>query len=293
MSRPSPSDNQPKPDPRRHAWRDDLAAEDLWDRILVPRYEAGRRQQFLRPNAPMRAKPDKMLGYENEVLFGETVKVYEQADGWAWVQLERDRYVGYIPAEGLAPEVTPATHRVQTISTHIYPKPDIKTSPIMPLTCGSLLAVKSADDKLAELVTGGFVPTRHVAELGRPAKDFVEVAEKFLGVPYLWGGRTRLGIDCSGLVQVALDAAAIPCPRDTDMQADEVGVSILVPNDLEGLQRGDLVFWKGHVGIMADGVMMLHANAHHMAVTIEPLVVAARRASRTGSEVTAVRRPAP
>jgi cell wall-associated NlpC family hydrolase len=168
-------------------------------------------------------------------------KVYDQADGWAWVQLERDRYVGYIPAEGLATEVTTPTHRVQTISTHIYPRPDIKTSPIMPLSCGSLLAVKSGDDKFCELMTGGFVPARHVAELGRPARDFVEVAERFLGVPYLWGGRTRLGIDCSGLVQVALDAAAIPCPRDTDMQVAEVGTSILVPNDLEGLQRGDLV----------------------------------------------------
>ena len=117
------------------------------------------------------------------------------------------------------------------------------------------------------------------------------MAERFVGVPYLWGGRTRLGVDCSGIVQIALDAAGMVCPRDSDMQQDEVGNAVLIPNDLEGLHRGDLVFWKGHVGMMIDGVMLLHANAHHMAVAVEPLEVAVRRIARSGSEIVAIRRP--
>jgi cell wall-associated NlpC family hydrolase len=293
VSRSAPGDEQPKPDPRRHAWRDDLAAEELWDRILVPRYAPGEPRQLRRSSVPMRKRPDRTLAFENEVLFGESLRVFDEADGWAWVQLDRDRYVGYVASEGLARDFAKPTHRVSALGTFIYPLADIKSPPVLPLSCGSLVAVRGGDERFLELVTGGFVPTRHVAELAKPPRDFVEVAEKFTGAPYLWGGRTRLGIDCSGLVQIALVAAGIVCPRDSDMQEAEVGRAVLIPNDLEGLQRGDLVFWKGHVGIMADGVMLLHANAHHMAVAIEPLVVAARRIARGGSDVVAIRRPDP
>lgn len=282
--------NPPKPDPRRSAWRGDLAAEELWDRVVAPRYVSGSVCQLMRPSAAMRKAPDPSLPFENEVLFGESVTVYEEADGWAWIQLRRDRYVGYIPSDGLAADVIPATHRVQALGTFIYPHPDIKTPPIMPLSLNCQLAVRQSDDRFCELATGGFVVSRHVAELTRAARDYVEIAERFLGVPYLWGGRTRIGVDCSGLVQLAAEAAGIPAPRDTDMQQAELGEPVPVPEDLEGLRRGDLVFWKGHVGVMTDGVMLLHANAHHMAVAIEPLIVAARRIRRTGGEVVAVRR---
>lgn len=290
MTSSAQNDDRAKPDPRRHAWREDLASEELWDRVLVPRYEAGKVKQLMRPSAPMRKRPDKAAAYENEIVFGETVRVFEEVDGWAWLQLERDRYVGYVPADGLSEAVAEPTHRVQALGTFLYPVPDIKSSPIMPLSFDSRLAIANGDEKFSELVTGGFVVTRHISELGRPHRDFVEAAEKFVGVPYLWGGRTRLGVDCSGLIQLAMNAAGHNCPRDTDMQQDEVGNAILIPNDLEGLQRGDLVFWKGHVGVMTDGVMLLHANAHHMAVTVEPLVVATRRISRAGSEIVSIRR---
>ncbi len=291
MTRSKPSDDLPKPDPRRHAWRSDLAAEELWDRVLVPRYDAGRPHQLLRPSVPMRRGPDKTLAFDNEVLFGETLKVYDVAEGWAWVQLDRDRYVGYVPADGLVADIVKPTHRVQALGTFIYPRADMKSPPIMPLSCNSLVAIKGGDEKFCELTTGGFVVTRHTVEIAKKVRDHVEVAERFVGVPYLWGGRTRLGVDCSGLVQIALDAAGIACPRDSDMQQEEVGNAVLIPNDLEGLHRGDLVFWKGHVGMMIDAVMLLHANAHHMAVAVEPLEVAVRRIARAGSEILAIRRP--
>jgi cell wall-associated NlpC family hydrolase len=143
----------------------------------------------------------------------------------------------------------------------------------------------------SRLADGSFVPARHIAELGRNMPDFVAVAERFLGVPYLWGGKTRLGLDCSGLVQVALDAAGLGCPRDSDMQQAELGRPVPVLDNLDGLERGDLVFWKGHVGIMTDAFLLLHANAHHMGVAIEPLRAAVDRIARSGGgPVTAIKR---
>lgn len=280
------------PDPRRHAWRADLAAENLRGRVEVDRFVPGEPAHLMRPSVPMRRRPDVTAAFENEILFGEDLLVYDRAGGWAWVQLARDGYVGYIPDDVLARGVLVATHRVQALGTFVYPAPDIKVPPIMTLSLNARLAVTRIDDRFAELATGGFVVARHIAEAGRPVRDFVEVAERFIGVPYLWGGRTRLGLDCSGLVQLALEAAGQDAPRDSDMQQAEIGASVLVPESLEGLQRGDLVFWPRHVGIMVDAFMLLHANAHHMAVAVEPLEVAARRIARGGSAIAAIRRPA-
>jgi cell wall-associated NlpC family hydrolase len=161
----------------------------------------------------------------------------------------------------------------------------------MQLSLNALLAVAETDGLFVRLASGGFVASRHVAEIGRSALDFVEIAERFVGTPYLWGGRTRFGLDCSGLLQLALHAAGRPCPRDSDMQAAELGEAVLVPDDLEGLQRGDLVFWPGHVGIMADDMMLLHANGYHLTTLVEPVKDAAERILRmTRTSVNAVRR---
>ncbi len=277
-------------DPRRHAFRADLAAQVLYGKVNAPRYVSGIRYQVVRPSVPLRKTPQATAGFETEVLFGEQATVYDEADGWAWVQLVRDGYVGYVPANALTPEVVEPTHRVSALGTFVYPAPDMKLPPLMHLSINAELTVVDSDDRFARLAKGGFVIQRHVSEIGRKARDFVEVAERFIDTPYLWGGRTRIGIDCSGLVQVALEAAGIPAPRDSDMQQAELGETVLVPESLEGLQRGDLVFWRGHVGIMADSVMMVHANAHHMAVATETLPEAVARIARTGSVVTAVKR---
>lgn len=280
----------PALDPRRHAYRADLAAKSLEGRVQAPNYVEGAPGRVIRANVPLRKAPDITAGLETEALFGETVTVYQSAEGWAWVQLTRDGYVGYLPADTVSSRGVAATHRVQALGSFVYPVADIKKPPLMHVAMNSELAVLGGDEKFSELVTGGFVVSRHIAPLTKFARDFVEVAERFIGTPYLWGGRTRIGIDCSGLVQTALNAAGQVCPRDSDMQQAELGTDVLVPSNLDGLERGDLVFWKGHVGIMADGIMMVHANAHHMAVVVEPLATATARIAKTAGGIVAVKR---
>ena len=288
MSQPPPI---PSLDRRRNAFRADVAAEKLRGLVEAERFVTGLPHQVMRASIAMRRDPSASAGLETEVLFGEVITVFDVANGWAWGQLERDGYVGYVPAEALATQVTPPTHRVSAIGTFLYAGADIKSPPLMHLSLNSQLTVVDTTDRFSRLAQGGFVVSRHIAPAGKIARDFVEIGERLIGTPYLWGGRTRIGVDCSGLVQMALEAAGVPCPRDTDMQQAEVGADVLVPEPLDGLVRGDLVFWRGHVGVMSDGVMLLHANAHHMAVVVEPLVAAIQRNVRSGSSVVAIKRP--
>jgi len=241
----------------------------------------------------LRRRPDLTASLETEALFGERLSVLDVTEQWAWVQLIRDRYVGYVARGALSLEILQPTHRVQALGTFLYPAPEIKAPPIMPLPLGAELAVKRADATFAELETGGYVVVRHIAERDRFARDFVDIAERFIGTPYLWGGRTRTGLDCSGLVQIALEATGQSCPRDSDMQESSVGDPVLIPRDLEGLERGEVVFRTGHVGVMGAGVMFLRADAFHMAVAVEPLRAAAERISRLaggGSRIRTIRR---
>jgi cell wall-associated NlpC family hydrolase len=277
-------------DPRLNAYRRDLADERLKDKVKVPRYVAGELHQASQPVTGLKAKPDATLGLENEVLFGESVRVFDESNGWAWVQLLRDGYVGYMHAAALSRQVHTTTHRVSALGTFVYPSPDIKSAPSMHISMNSELAVDGQQEQFLRLATGGWVVARHTVDLTRYALDFVAIAERFIGTPYLWGGRTRLGLDCSGLLQIALEAAGQNCPRDSDMQQGTVGQEVFVSSELDGLERGDLVFWPRHVGIMVDGIMLIHANAHHMAVAVEPLPDAVQRIARAGSPVTVVKR---
>ncbi len=286
-------------DRRRHAFRPDLADIKLEGRVVSARFVAGMTKQVRHPVSPMRQAPDAHLGLENEALFGESVTVFDEVGGWAWGQLHRDGYVGYFPAGSLSDEIFAPTHRIKAPATFVYPEPDIKLPPRAHLSLNAYLTLtaSTADDRFVALSTGGFVFARHVTPIDTFARDYVEVAEHMVHTPYLWGGRTRLGLDCSGLVQLSLEAAGIACPRDSDMATSELGETILVPADFEGLRRGDIVYWPGHCGIMIDSVMLLHANGYHMSTVIEPLSQAARRirkagggSTATGPEISAIRR---
>ena len=280
-----------KLDPRRNAVRAGLASAELEGKVGAQRFVRGTPAQIVRAAVPLRREPVASAALETEALFGETLRVFDTAGGWAWVQLDEDRYVGYLPADTLSDVARPATHRVKATGTFVYAVPDIKSPPILHLSLNAKLAVAETADRFYRLENGGFIFARHVAEMGWKDRDFVEVAERFLGTPYLWGGKTRIGLDCSALVQVSMLACGLAAPRDSYMQRAELGREFEVPADFEGLVRGDLVFWPGHVGIMSDAVMLLHANAHDMAVAFEPLPVAAARiASASGGEVEAIRR---
>jgi cell wall-associated NlpC family hydrolase len=278
-------------DPRVTPVRADLAAKFLEGNVPAPRYVEGRSYEVIAPQAPLRQEPRPDAPLETEALLGERVTIYDSnAEGWAWGQLAADNYVGWLPLGALAPPGVPPTHKVAALRSFAFPGPSIKLPPIEALPLGAKLAVVRIEDRLAVTQAGGYVPAAHLKPIGENESDFVAVAERFVGVPYLWGGKTALGLDCSGLVQIALTACGVSCPRDTDMQDAALGNQVRANADWSNLERGDFVFWKGHVAIVHDAASLLHANAFHMAVAIEPIAAAIARIRAAGSEITSVRR---
>lgn len=280
-------------DPRLHAFRPDVADAALKGRVEVARFVEGDVLQVAVPQAPLRHAPSHDAPLDTEALQGEGVRVFEtDAAGWAWVQLLGDSYVGWMPGDALAPPGPALTHKVTALRTFAFASPDIKSPPLTALPFGARVAVvgeaSDANAHYAMIAPAGAVVMQHLAALDDVAADAVSVAEKFLGTPYLWGGKTGLGLDCSGLVQVALGACGVSVPRDTDMQ--EAAIGELLPAGSEPLRRADLVFWAGHVGLMQDEERVLHANAHHMAVASEPLAAAIGRYRASGREIRAIRR---
>lgn len=280
-----------KPDPRLTPARPDLAAKHLEGKVAASRFVEGAVFAVIDPNAPVRRAPSPDAPLDTEALRGERVTVYETSnEGWCWGQLEADGYVGYLPQNALVPARDAPTHKVIALRTLVFPGPDIKLPPREALPLGARIALAKSDERFAWLASGGCVPASHVAPFAFVESDFVAVAERFVGTPYLWGGKTSFGLDCSGLVQVSLQAAGIAAPRDSDMQERTLGERIGGPEALAQLRRGDLVFWKGHVAIACDSSGIIHANAFHMAVAVEPAGEAARRIRAAGNEVTSIRR---
>lgn len=273
-------------DPRITPARPDLAAAELEGRVSSERFAEGVAKVVIAPNAPLLSRPDQEVGLASELLVGEKFNVFEERDGWAWGQAVLDDYVGFVPAKALGSVELEPTHRIAARQSHVYPTADIKTRPVAWLPMGGLVTGEVEGDFLQTEM--GFIPKSHVIWAESIEEDPVEVAEAFLGAPYLWGGRTALGIDCSGLTQMALVSTGWICPRDSDMQ--EEGFDASLPPE-KPLARGDLVFWKGHVGLMRDEETLIHANAHHMAVVAEPLTTARKRIeAKGGGRVTSIHR---
>ncbi|HVZ99408.1 MAG TPA: NlpC/P60 family protein [Caulobacterales bacterium] len=279
--------NQTQHDRRITPIRRDLAASRLKGQIDAPRFAEGVRRQVVRSVADLREHPADTTRLETQILFGEAFTAYDVSDGWAWGQAELDSYVGYVEAKALGEPVMAPTHRVRVLRTLLFPSPDIKSAPARPLTLNAKLAVEDQAGRFYKIAGEGYVFAAHAAALGEHDEDWVATAERFLGAPYLWGGKTLNGVDCSGLVQAALESAGVAAPRDSDMQEAALGAPLPPKTPL---RRGDLVFWKGHVGVMADAVHLLHANAFHMSVEIEPLDAAIARSGALSDPVTSIRR---
>jgi cell wall-associated NlpC family hydrolase len=283
-------------DPRTTPARPDLAAQHLEGRVAAARFVTGTELEVRDAQAPVRRDPSPEAPLDTEALHGERVTVYDDnGEGWCWGQLGFDGYVGWMPTNALAQPGPTPTHRVSALRTFVFPVRNIKAPPLDAFSLGSRLAVSGVQHEggdLTDLASGFCVPTRHLAPLDSTEPDYVAVAERFLGVPYLWGGRTSLGIDCSGLVQTALTTSGIRCPRDSDMQERALGVP-LSTDDPASWRRGDLIFWQGHVAIVRDGETIVHANGFHMAVAIEPTREALRRIADAGSTPVSVKRVLP
>jgi cell wall-associated NlpC family hydrolase len=277
-------------DPRTTPARPDVAAKHLEGRVQAARFVEGAAKQVAVASAALRRRPAPDAMQETQLLFGETFTLYDEADGWAWGQAALDDYVGYVEARALAAPAIGPTHRVCSLRTYVFPKPDLKTAPLMLLSMNARVTETGREDRFSAIARGGYVFTADLAPLAARAPDWVAEAEKFLGAPYLWGGRESLGLDCSGLIQTALRAAGVESPRDTDMMERALGAALPTTDDLSNLRRGDLVFWPGHVGVMLDGARMLHANAHHMRTEIEPLSEARARIQAAVGPIRTIKR---
>jgi cell wall-associated NlpC family hydrolase len=268
--------------------RADLAAAHLKGSIVAEKFVEGRTAQVSLGVIGLHATPASDTGLQTQLLFGEIFTIYDRKGEWVWGQAALDSYVGYARVEGFAAPV-PSTHRVASLATPLLFAPDVKKGARDMLPMNAKLALAESGEGFVRLADGSYAFAGHLAPLGTVVSDWVSVAERFNGVPYLWGGKTAGGIDCSGLVQTALEAGGIKSPRDTDMM--ELQLGRVIAHDAQ-LMRGDLIFWKGHVGLMLDSERIIHANGFAMQVSIEPLAeVRERTLAREGLPIRTIRRP--
>lgn len=245
-------------------------------------------REVVAPSAPLRKAPAHDAPLDTEALKGERVVLLEQSDeGWCRVRLVSDGYEGWMPEAALAADGPIPTHKVAALRTLAFPAASIKLPPVEALSFGCRVAVARIEEPFAITPGGLFFPARHLVPLDAVESDPVAVAERFAGTPYLWGGKTSFGLDCSGLAQLALTACGMVCPRDSHQQEGALGAPLPPRADL---RRGDLIFWKGHVALVRDRTTMIHANAHHMAVAIERTQDAVARIGAAGSAITSIRR---
>jgi cell wall-associated NlpC family hydrolase len=282
-------------DKRLHVFREDLADERLRGRVASGRFVSGRPARVGVAVADMRAAPDPSAGLNTQLLLGDDLRVFEEGPEWAWAQAARDGYVGYLARSAIAAAGGEPTYAIRVPRTFVYPDADLKLPRKACLSMGSRVSVdrfaETRGTRYAVLASGEALIAAHLRPADDHAADYVAVAEQLLFTPYLWGGSSAFGIDCSSLVQLSMRMAGRAAPRDSDMQAAGLGEPFDPGKDLAGLRRGDLVFWKGHVAIMLDGQDIIHANGHTMMVSRERLSDAVERIAYLYGGPTAFRRP--
>jgi cell wall-associated NlpC family hydrolase len=259
-------------------------------RLNPTRKGEGEAMQVATGHAGLRAAPNAQSEQINQALFGEAFIMFDRKDGWGYGQLARDRYVGWISLDRLAPQGVAPTHWLSVPRTLVFSNADLKSLPVSAISINALLAFEAESGPWRRIAGSGWIFAAHASKLGDWRNDYVDVALRYVGAPYLWGGRETAGVDCSGLVQCALQACGLSPLRDTDMQAATLGQSVDWSGDLNDLRRGDLVYWRGHVAIVLDGQRLLHANAWHMATEIEPLAPAFERIAQSVGAPVIVRR---
>ena len=264
-------------DPRDIASNGHVAHLSLRGKVEAENFVPGELNRVITPVANIHRGPEHRA-LERQMLFGEAFLVLENRDGFSFGRAEPSGYVGYVPSSALSAH-TPATHRVCVRQSLGFREPDLKTPDPTPLSMGSLVTVTGKQSGFLATSDGLFLPQNHLIPVDSAESDPVTVAERLLGAPYLWGGNSAFGLDCSGLVQIALNACNQACPGDSDQQKQRLGVAL---PDGEPARRGDLMFWKGHVAWVADPKTLVHANAFHMAVAYEPIADAVARIDSQG-----------
>jgi cell wall-associated NlpC family hydrolase len=257
---------RPRLDPRLHIARPGLVDIALAGEVAAARYTVPLAMVCAAPQVAMRGQPDAKASAVSELLHGEGFDLFDQSGDWAFGRSAHDRYTGYLPMAALAePPAEPApNHRITARSAPVFTAPDIKSPILHHLPMGSHIAAVE-DGRFLALSGGGYLHAAHIAPLADTS--LLSVARRYIGAPYVWGGRSPRGIDCSGLVQASLGFCGVAAPRDSDQQREALGLAI----SFTDRQPGDLIFFPGHVGIIAESDHLLHANAHGMTTCEEPL----------------------
>ena len=283
-------------DRRLNAYRSDLAHEALEGRIQAERYVAPVPYRIVTPVTDIMSAVDWTRSRDTQALWGEQFDVLDVDGDWAWGQLATDGYVGYVRRDTIEKLEDQPTHIVEARATFLYPDHSIKVGFPEGVSFGSRLRILEQVDQFSQADDATYVISDHIRPLNSakpPSPDAViETAMTFLEAPYLWGGRSSAGLDCSALTQFAFSAIGVALPRDSDMQAGHEGFAgPLQPFALDELRAGDLVFWKGHVGLMTSDSELIHCNGHHMRTVCEPIAGAVDRIAELYASPTGYRRP--